>query len=370
MKASKEIEDRKRRHLRIVLEEDVQNEASSGLQDISLIHRALPEIDLEEVSTETSLFGKRLSAPIIISAMTGGIEEAEGINEALAEVAEAYGLGIGVGSQRIALEEPGRERTFRIVRDRAPKALVIGNLGCPQLSMGWGPREARRCIEMIDADALAIHMNPLQEVVQVGGEARYRGLLRKIREIASEVEKPIIMKETGCGVPLEDAVEIERAGAEGIDVSGSGGTSWAAVEHHIARDEGERLKEALGRDLRYWGIPTAISVVEVSRSTSLKVIASGGIRTGLDAAKAIALGADAVGLAKPFLERAIRGRGTLEEYVDELLLELRVVMFLTGSRRVEELRRAPLIIQGRTAEWLRLRGFRPEDYSLRGGKNP
>ncbi|MBS7652920.1 MAG: type 2 isopentenyl-diphosphate Delta-isomerase [Candidatus Bathyarchaeia archaeon] len=365
MKASTDIENRKRRHLRVVLEEDVENEAYSGLQDVQLVHRALPEIDLEEVSTEISLFSRRLSAPIIISAMTGGIMEAERINEALAEMAEAYGLGIGVGSQRIALEDPRRERAFRIVREKAPSSLVIGNLGCPQLSTGWGPREARRCLEMIDADALAIHMNPLQEAVQVGGEARYRGLLKKIREIVEEIDKPVIMKETGCGVSLEDAVEIERAGAEGIDVSGVGGTSWAAVEQHIAREEGKTQLEALGRSLRYWGIPTAISIVEVVRSTRLKVIASGGIRTGLDAAKAIALGADVVGLARPFLEKVIKGREPLKEYVEQLLMELKTVMFLTGSRSTDELRRKPVIILGKTAEWLRLRGFKPEDYSKR-----
>lgn len=370
MKTSSDIENRKRKHIRVVLDEDVQNEASSGLQDVLLIHRALPEIDLEEVSTETSLFGRRLSAPVIISAMTGGIEEAEAINETLAEVAEEYGLGIGVGSQRIALMDPRRERTFRIVRDRAPSSLVIGNLGCPQLSMGWGPREARRCVEMIDADALAIHMNPLQEAIQIGGEARYRGLLRKIREIVEGIDKPVIMKETGCGVSFEDAVEIERAGAKGIDVSGVGGTSWAAVEHHIAREEGKTRQEALGSTLRSWGIPTAISVVEVSRSTRLKVIASGGIRTGLDAAKAIALGADAVGLARPFLERAVRGREALKEFVEQLLMELKTVMFLTGSRRTEELREKPVIIIGKTAEWLRLRGFKLEDYAMRGLKQP
>jgi isopentenyl-diphosphate delta-isomerase len=365
VRASSDIESRKRRHIRVVLEEDVQNEGSSGLQDVHLIHRALPEIDLDDVSTDIHLFGRDLSAPIIISAMTGGIEEAGRINEALAEVAEAYGLGIGVGSQRIALEDPRREGTFRIVRDRAPSSLVIGNLGCPQLSMGWGPREARRCIDMIDADALAIHMNPLQEAIQVRGEARYRGLLEKIREIAEELDRPVIMKETGCGVSLEDALLIERAGAKGIDVSGAGGTSWAAVEQHIAREEGETRQEALGRSLRYWGIPTAISVVEVSMSTELKVIASGGIRTGVDAAKAIALGADAVGIARPFLERAVRGREALEDYVEQLLMELKTAMFLTGSGRVEELRRRPVVILGRTAEWLRLRGFRPEDYSMR-----
>lgn len=360
------IEERKNRHIRVSLEEAVESGASTGLEEIYLIHRALPEIDLEEVDTSIRLFGRRLEAPIIISALTGGTEEGKRINEVLATAAEEYGIGIGVGSQRIALEDPSREPTFTIVRERAPNTLVIANLGCPQLSLGWGVEEARRCIEMVEADALAIHMNPLQEAVQVGGETRYRGILSRIRELADALETPIIMKETGCGVSAEDAKRIEEAGAEAIDVSGAGGTSWAIVEHHIAREVGDREREALGKALGDWGIPTAISIVEVSQSTGLRVIASGGIRTGLDIAKAIALGADAVGIARPFLQRAVEGLESVRSYILELIRELRTVMFLVGARDVEELRRTPLVIMGKTAEWLRMRGFNPESYARRG----
>jgi isopentenyl-diphosphate delta-isomerase len=359
------IEKRKQRHIRLSLEEDVQADIGTGLEDVRLIHRALPEMDLKDASTGIELFGRRLSAPLIISAITGGAEKAKEINAVLASAAEDLDIGIGVGSQRIALENPETEHTFRVVRERAPSALVIGNLGCPQLSFGWGAREAQRCVEMIEADALAIHMNPLQEAIQVEGETHYRGVLGKVREVVDGIDVSVVMKETGCGVAYEEAVKLEEAGVEALDVSGVGGTSWAAVEHHIAREVGKREQEALGEVLWNWGIPTAVSVVETSKSTKLKIIASGGIRTGVEMAKAIALGADAVGMAKPFLEKAVEGPDALREHIRLILREFRTVMFLVGAGEVEELKRVPVIILGRTAEWLRLRGFSPEDYALR-----
>lgn len=360
------IERRKQRHIRLSLKEDVQADVGTGFEDIRLIHRALPEIDLEDVSTGVELFGRRLSAPLIISAITGGTEDAKEINATLASAAEELGIGIGVGSQRIALENPSTEHTFRVVRETAPSSLVIGNLGCPQLSLGLGVTEARRCVDMIEADALAIHMNPLQEAIQVEGETRYRGILSKVGEVVDGIDVPVVMKETGCGVAREEAVKIEEAGVKGLDVSGVGGTSWAAVEHHIAKEVGERDREALGEALWNWGIPTGVSVVETSQSTKLKIIASGGIRTGVEMAKAIALGAEAVGIAKPFLERAVEGPDSLREHIRLILREFRTVMFLVGAKEVEELKRVPVVILGRTAEWLRLRGFDPEDYALRG----
>ena len=360
------LEKRKQRHIRLSLEENVQADVGTGLEDVRLIHRALPEIDLEDISIGVELFGRCLSAPLIISAITGGTEEAKEINATLASAAEELGIGIGVGSQRIALENPSTEHTFRVVRERAPSALVIGNLGCPQLSLGWGAEEARRCVDMLEADALAIHMNAMQEAVQVGGEARYRGILSKVRDVVDGVGVPVVMKETGCGVAFEEAVKMEEAGVEGLDVSGVGGTSWAAVEHHIAREVGDRDQEALGEALWNWGIPTAVSIVETSQSTRLKIIASGGIRTGAEMAKAIALGADGVGVARPLLEKAVEGLDGLREHIRRILLEFRTAMFLVGARDIEELKRVRVIILGRTAEWLRARGFDPEEYALRG----
>jgi isopentenyl-diphosphate delta-isomerase len=359
------IEARKLKHIRVSLEEDVEADIGTGLQDVRLVHRALPEIDMGDVSTEATLFGKRLSAPLIISAITGGTSEAKRINEVLASVAEEKGIGMGVGSQRIAIAQPETAHTFAVVRERAPTAFVMGNIGCPQLGLGWGPEEAQRCVDMVDADALAIHMNPLQEAVQVGGDTSYRGILGRVEEVASALSVPVVMKETGCGVSYEDAQRMEAAGARGLEVSGLGGTSWSAVEHHIAREAGEGRREYLGRALWNWGIPTAASVVETSRRTGLTIIASGGLRTGADVAKSIALGADAAGMAKPFLEKAVEGPEALGEHVDNLVQELKVVMFLVGAKSVEELQGVPALIMGRTAEWLRLRGFSVEEYAER-----
>lgn len=359
------IEKRKQRHIRLSLEENVQADIGTGFEDVRLIHRALPEIDLEDVKTETDLFGRHLSSPLVISAITGGTDSAKEINATLASAVEEFGIGIGVGSQRIAIEDPSVANTFSIVREKAPSALVMGNIGCPQLSLGWGVDEARTCVEMVDADALTIHTNPLQEAVQVGGETRYSGVLGKVKEIAGGLDTPIVVKETGCGIAHEDAAKLEKAGVAGLELSGVGGTSWAAVEHHIAREEGKRDQEALGLALWNWGIPTAISVVETSQTTSLKIIASGGLRTGVEMAKSIALGADAVGIARPFLEKAVEGSEALWEHISNILMEFRTVMFLVGAENLEELKRAPALIMGRTAEWLSLRGFNPEDYSLR-----
>jgi isopentenyl-diphosphate delta-isomerase len=357
VKALTEIEKRKERHLRLSLDENVQSDIGTGFEDVRLIHRALPEIDLDEIDTEMELFGKKLSSPLIVSAITGGTGFAKEINSTLAEVAEELGIGIGVGSQRIALEDPQVEHTFTVVRDKAPSSLVMGNIGCPQLSLGWGVDEAKRCVDMIGADALGIHMNPLQEAVQVGGDTQYRGVLEKIGEITGKLGTPVVMKETGCGISKEVAVSLEAAGASALEVSGVGGTSWAAVEHHIARVEEKKSQETLGEALWNWGIPTAISVVETSGSTDLKIIASGGLRTGIEMAKAVSLGADAVGIAKPFLEKAVEGKEALREHVEDILREFRTVMFLVGAGNVEELKKVPVVVLGRTSEWLRLRGY-------------
>jgi isopentenyl-diphosphate delta-isomerase len=358
-----DIRERKQKHLSFSINKNVQSEVGNGFEDVSLIHRSLPEIDMEEISMKTMLFGKKLDFPLIISALTGGTEYAKKINETLASVAEELGLGIGVGSQRIAIQDPEQEHTFRIVRDKAPSTFIMGNLGCPQISMGWGLKEARRCIDMIDADALSIHMNPLQEVIQVGGETKYRGVLKKIGEIASKLEVPIVMKETGCGIAYEEAVKLEKAGVKGLEVSGVGGTSWAAVEHYIAKEKKLRKREELGRAFWNWGIPTAISLIETRKSTGLKIIASGGIRMGIEMAKAMILGADAVGMAKPFLEKAVKGPDALRTHVERILLEFKTVMFLMGTKNIEEMRRLPVVIRGQTAEWLKLRGFNLADFT-------
>jgi isopentenyl-diphosphate delta-isomerase len=356
------IERRKQRHIRLSLEENVQADIGTGFEDVQLIHRALPEMDLGEVDTSTELFGKNLAAPLIMSAITGGTEYAKEINGTLSKAAAEHGLGIGVGSQRIAIEDPSTEHTFTVVRENAPNILVIGNIGCPQLSLDWGIEEARRCVEMVEADALAFHMNPLQEAVQVDGDTNYRGVIEKVKGIVEGLDVPVVMKETGCGIAYEDAVRLEGIGVAGLEISGVGGTSWSAVEHHIAKEEGKRDQEVLGEALWNWGIPTATSLVETRQSTGLKIIASGGLRTGVEMAKAIAMGAEAVGIARPFLEKAVENPEALREYIESILLEFRTVMFLVGAKTLSDLRRVPIIITGRTAEWLKLRGFNTDLY--------
>jgi isopentenyl-diphosphate Delta-isomerase len=360
------IAKRKQRHIRVSLEENVDSDIPTGFGDVSLVHRAVPEIDLKDVDASTELFGKRLSAPLIISAITGGTEEAERINRTLATVAGRLGVGIGVGSQRIAIQQPDVKRTFSVVREAAPKALVIANIGCPQLSLGWGAKEAKNAVEMVDADALAIHMNPLQEAVQVGGDTNYTGIVRKVKALTKSLGVPVVMKETGAGISYEDALRLDSAGAAGFEISGLGGTSWAAVEHHIAKEVGEGRMEYLGKALWNWGIPTVCSLVEVRAATKGKVIASGGLRNGLDAAKALALGADAVGIAKPFLQKAMEGEDALQKHIETIIEETRICMFLSGARNVAEMGRVPVVVTGWTAEWLKARGFDTAKLAVRG----
>ena len=359
------IEKRKLRHVRVSLEENVETDIATGFEDIRLIHRALPEIDLNEVSTETMFFGKKLAAPLIISAITGGTGEAAKINKVLAEVAEEKQIGISVGSQRIAIAQPETIPTFSIVREKAPSTFVMANLGCPQLSLGWGVSEAQRCIKMVDADALALHMNPLQEAVQVDGDTNYHGVYEKIKELKKNLDTPLVMKETGAGIAWEEAVKMKKAGASGLEISGVGGTSWSAVEYHIAKEVGKKEMEYLGGAFWNWGIPTAISVVETTQKTDLAVISSGGIRTGVEIVKSIALGAHIGGMAKPFLEKAIEGREALAEHVDNIIREIRVAMFLVGAKNLDELKHVPVVVMGKTGEWLTLRGFDPSSFATR-----
>mgnify|MGYP000297661770 CR=1 FL=1 len=359
------VEDRKANHIRVCLTRDVESGAWTGFDDVYLVHRALPEIDLEDVGLGVEFLGHRFRIPLIISAMTGGTSEALKINSVLAEACQQMGVGMGVGSQRAAIEDRSLERTFRVVRERAPDAFIIANLGCPQLASGYGISEVVRAVEMVEADAIAIHMNPLQEAVQVGGEARYRGVLDRIREITSECPVPVIAKETGCGVSMETARMLEEAGVSCIDVAGAGGTSWAAVESYIAEEAGDLVKAEVGRAFRAWGVPTVVSLLEVRSSVGIPVIASGGVRSGLDAAKALSLGADMVGVALPLLKAAVEGVDRVKEYIRVFAEELRTAMFLTGSKSVEDLRRTPVIVLGRTLEWLRLRGVDVEPLARR-----
>lgn len=323
------IKDRKLDHLRICTEENVEA-GNTGLEQLKLIHKALPEVDYDEIDTSIRFLGKKLSYPIIFEAMTGGVAEASKINKGIASVAQEYGIGFGVGSQRAAIEDPSLEATFK-VRDVAPDILLIANLGAVQLNYGYSAKECRKVVDMIEADALALHLNPLQEAVQTEGNRNFSGLAKKINEVCKSLDKPVIVKETGCGISYETASLLKVAA---LDVAGSGGTSWSLVESH--RSEG--LGEEIGKTFSGWGIPTSESIREVAR-TGTPVIASGGIRTGIDAAKSLALGAQCVGMALPLLTSwAVDGKKGVEDFLDEFITELKISMFLTGAKNVSELR--------------------------------
>ncbi len=355
-------EKRKASHLRICLDREVQaRNIRTGFEDITLVHRALPEIDRDEIDLSTIFLKKQLRAPFIFSAMTGGVKEAEKINIVLAEAAESLGLGMGVGSQRVAIENRRLSRTFRVARDYAPSIPLIANLGASQLRSGWGIKEALEAVDMIEADALAIHLNPLQEVAQPEGEPGYRGVLEKIMELKERLPVPLIVKETGAGISREDAKRLEEARVDFLDVGGAGGTSWAAVEYYRAEESDDVSGMRLGKTFWDWGIPTAASIFECARSTSVPIIASGGIRSGLDAAKAITLGASFVGIALPLLKSAAKGRRELESEVEMILDELRSAMFLTSAVDLEELKGSPLVVKGVLADWLVSRGYSSKD---------
>ncbi len=360
-------EERKLDHIRICLEREVQSECPTGLGDIRLVHNAVPEINLNDVDLRCTFLGHQLKAPLMITAMTGGHSEAIPINQNIAQAVEELGLVMGVGSQRAAIEDPNLAESFIIARQAAPTAFLVGNIGAPQLSLGYGIKEAQVAIEMIDANALAIHFNAAQEAVQPEGEATFAGVLRSLRTLTRDIEVPVIAKETGAGFAREAAQSLEKAGVKALDIAGLGGTSWPAVEVERAK-AGDARKALLGRWFADWGVPTAVSTFEASRSVNLPVIASGGIRTGIDAAKAIALGAQLVGVSLPVLAPATVSAKAVREYLETLISGLKASMFLVGARSLKELSQAPLVICGDTRNWLKSRGYNLHQLAIRSIK--
>jgi len=362
MMTTRDISHRKIDHIKICSTKKVESERPTGFEDIHLIHQSIPEINMEEVDTSRTFMGHRLLLPLVIEGMTGGASPAEKINQRLAKAAEVLKVAMGVGSQRIALENSAFEDSFRIVRESAPDAFLIANIGAPQLAMGYGPEEAEKAVEMIAANALAIHTNTTQECVQPEGEPMAKGVMGKIEEIAKELHVPVIVKETGAGISAEEAAKLEALGVSGIDVAGVGGTDWAKVEGYRrgAEKGGSRIQVFHG-----WGIPTAASLVEVTQSTKLTAIASGGIRDGLQIAKSIALGASAAGLARPLLAPAMQSHNAVVKVIHAIHRELKTAMFLTGSKTIEDLQSAPLVIAGDTYHWLSQRGFDTARYARR-----
>ena len=347
------ISDRKLEHLLICENYDVEfKNKTNGFEDIELIHNVLPEIDKNEIDLSTSVFGKKLDSPLFITAITGGHPAAKGINKQLAIAAESNNIALGVGSQRAACEHSELEDTYTVVRENAPNCLLIGNIGAPQLNL------AEKAVEILDADILAIHLNPLQESIQPEGDLDARGYTDLISKICDSVKIPVLAKETGCGISAESAKMLVDAGVDYIDIEGAGGTSWAAVETYRAEDR------YLGELFWDWGIPTAISTAEVVNAVDVPVISSGGIRSGLEAAKAIALGADAVGMALPFLKNS-NSQEQLNKFIQRFNDSLRIAMFLVGARNIDDLKQSNLVIRGKTREWLNERGINTKNYSRR-----
>jgi isopentenyl-diphosphate delta-isomerase len=343
---------RKLDHLRICVEKEVESGAT-GFGDISLVHNALPECNMRSIDLSTRFFGHALASPLFISAMTGGHPGTKETNARLARIAERFGIGMGVGSQRAALENPALADTFSVVRDEAPHAFLVANLGAVQLR-DHGTAWAERAIEMIGADAIAIHLNFLQEAIQPEGDHNATGCLSAISTLCGEIKTPVIIKETGCGISREVARQCWNAGAGAIDIGGWGGTSWAAVESIRADESGnaqDKYLKTLGEDFAGWGIPTVVSLAEVAETGS-PVIASGGLRNGIDMAKSLALGADLCGMALPLLKPALESDDALTSKVEAIHRELVASMFLCGASKIRDMRTARLLITGNTRQMM------------------
>jgi isopentenyl-diphosphate Delta-isomerase len=328
---------RKAEHIRINLERDVGAKGvSAGFDDYAFVHQALPDLDFSSVDPATELFGHRLGAPLLISCMTGGTPEAARINRRLAETAQRFGLAMGLGSGRALLESPEQLATFA-VRDVAPGVVLFANIGAVQFNKGYGADECRHLVELLGADVLAIHLNPLQEALQPEGDTRFSGLLPAIGRVCAGIDVPVVVKEVGAGIAPDTIRRLIDVGVAGIDVAGAGGTSWSEVERYrIADPWRARVASAFSG----WGIPTARCVVEARRVAPHAAIgASGGVRNGIDIAKAIALGADFAGVAGAFLRAADAGLEAADDLAREFVETLRVAMFCIGARTIADLRR-------------------------------
>jgi len=332
--------NRKAEHIRINLEEDVQSGLATGFDRLTFINQALPEFDLASVDTSLSFFGKKLKAPLLISSMTGGTEEAERINQNLAQTAQAMSIAMGLGSQRAAIEDQNAVRTFN-VRKMAPDILLFANLGAVQLNYGYTIDHCKRAVGMVEADALFLHLNALQEALQPEGDTNFSGLLKKIGQICHDLPVPVVVKEVGWGISGQAARQLADAGVAAIDVAGAGGTSWSQVEMHRMKDI---RRAAIAAAFRGWGIPTVEAIRQVKAAVpNIPVIASGGLRSGVDIAKSIALGASMSGLAGPFLKAAAISAENVLALAEDIITELRITMFASGARELNALHQLVLI---------------------------
>ena len=345
------IKQRKRDGIEIPLNNDVQAKTTSTyLEYVKLIHNALPELDYDEIDISTTFLKRKFSAPLIIDSMTGGAPEAARINGRLGELAEKYGFAMGLGSQRAGLESKELAETYSIARKNAPSAFLIANIGGAQLAKGLSIDNIKKIIDMIQADALVIHLNPLQELIQPEGELKYKGVFSKISEISGDLDVPVIVKEVGAGISKEVAVKLEVSGVSAINVAGAGGTSWAGVEKLRAEASNNDLKIHLGEIFWDWGIPTAASLIEVKKTVKVPIIASGGLRNGMEMAKCIVLGASMCAMAYPFLLKAAESKEQLFNFADTVIAELKSTMFLIGAMNLSVLKSSRYILTGPLAD--------------------
>jgi isopentenyl-diphosphate delta-isomerase len=339
-KALSATQQRKKEHLDLCLDIDnVAGTASTGLERYRFVHNALPDLDIEEIDLSTTFLGKPLKAPILISSMTGGFDVARKVNRNLAAAAQRLGVAMGVGSQRVAIEEPSVADSFQ-VRDVAPDILLLSNLGAVQLNYGYTVEQCRKAVQMIDADGLILHLNVLQEAVQPEGNRNFRGLAGKISAVCRELEVPVMAKEVGSGISADVAIRLGQAGVKAIDVAGRGGTSWYAVEAKRAARRGKPAETTFAD----WGIPTEEALVAVRQAVpELELVASGGIRTGLDMAKSIALGADLAALGQPLLASALDSADKVVQFLDGIIYEIKIAMLCVGARDLDVLKKVPLV---------------------------
>lgn len=338
------INIRKKEHIEIIQTKDTSSNLSAGFNDILLVPKTLPELNLNQISTEISFLGKKLAAPLLISSMTGGTEEATEINARLAKSANKFNVAISVGSQKAMIKHPNLASTYEI-RKYAPNVLLIGNIGIDYLlDSSFDFNALKNSLERIGADALFIHLNPVQEIAQPEGINDFRGSFRRINELRKKLKIPILIKEVGSGIDSITAKHLQNIGVYAIDVAGSGGTSWAAVESYRGSITGEAFRD--------WGIPTCASLILCKKAVRLPLIASGGVRTGQDIAKSIVLGAKLCGIAKPFLINAIKGQSFLDNEIEKILTEFKTAMLLVGARHLNDLQKTKYSVHGLLKEYL------------------
>jgi isopentenyl-diphosphate Delta-isomerase len=334
-------ESRKVDHIRINLDKDVQfPRLTTGLENYRFLHNALPELDLHDIDTGVTLVGKKINAPVLISSMTGGTEMARRLNRNLAEAAQYHNIAMGVGSQRAAIEDPSLAGTYEL-REVAPDILLLANIGAVQFNYGYGTEQCKRAVDMIGADALILHFNVLQEAVQPEGDTNFAGLLKKVEQVCKTVGVPVIAKEVGWGFSEQNARQLAESGVAAIDIAGAGGTSWSEVEYHRAPTA---FHARVARSFADWGIPTADAIqYAVKGAPGLDIIASGGLRDGIDIAKCIALGAKAGGMAGQFLKAADESVEAVDQFIRETVAQIRIAMLCSGARNIIALQKTPLL---------------------------